>query len=303
MKRRYFIESILAASVPLVIPDIALNELLSSSSCSGRKLVLIHLSGGNDWYNTFIPFSNEEYYSKRPSLAIDATEIIRMNSQYGFNPAMSSLVNVYESGNMFVFNDFVCEHDDNSHYTAEQLWKTVSLHKDKSWLQRLQESYEIQVHSAKELRNSGKQHNFYSDLKSVSDCIIQSNENQVFTLKLDGFDTHQFQKHKHQYLLEEYSEAAALFIKELRKNGKFKDTLILTWSEFGRSINENIKKGTDHGHENSIMIMSGGFRKNGISISGDPETITITDIYASIIQNWFGMNPSKVLFDKNFVNI
>ena len=104
-------------------------------------------------------------------------------------------------------------------------------------------------------------------------------------------------------MLEEYSEATALFIKELRNNGKFKDTLILTWSEFGRSMSENIKKGTDHGHENSFMIMSGGFRKDGISISKDPETSTIADIYASIIQNWFGINPSKVLFDKNLVNI
>jgi uncharacterized protein (DUF1501 family) len=53
------------------------------------------------------------------------------------------------------------------------------------------------------------------------------------------------------------------FVEDLRHNNLLDDTLILTFSEFGRRVKQNASNGTDHGTANNLYIMGGNLKKTG----------------------------------------
>jgi uncharacterized protein (DUF1501 family) len=73
---------------------------------------------------------------------------------------------------------------------------------------------------------------------------------------MGGGDTHASQANKQAKLLKTYSEAIAVFVEDLKKNDPFKDTLIITFSEFGRRVKQNADGGTDHGAANNVFEVS-----------------------------------------------
>jgi len=95
-------------------------------------------------------------------------------------------------------------------------------------------------------------------------------------------------------------------VKELKKNNRFKDTLIITFSEFGRRVKQNGSKGTDHGTANNVFAISGDLKTKGIynsmpSLSdldknGDIKySVDFRSIYASVLNNWLEADSSKIL--------
>jgi uncharacterized protein (DUF1501 family) len=241
MKRRRFLKNSLLAGLPLVFP---LPDLLSLAS-EAKNVVFIHLAGGNDGYNTLVPFSSQQYYLKRPTLAVAADEVIKLTATHGLNPAMSSLTKHYNANELMFINNVGFGDHEPSHYTASSLWNNAFA--------------------------SGQENTKGADLKSDLNHIaseIGNTRTKLFSVTMDGFDTHQFQRQKHDSLLREYSEAMSSFIDRLKKEGKFKSTLIITWSEFGRKLEQNNRKGTDHGNENLVIVAGGNLKEKG-SLNAD----------------------------------
>ena len=58
-----------------------------------------------------------------------------------------------------------------------------------------------------------------------------------------------------------------VFVKDLEQKDTFKDTLILTFSEFGRRVKQNAASGTDHGAANNVFIIGKNLKKNKDSIT------------------------------------
>ena len=58
---------------------------------SGKRLIVIQLSGGNDGLNTIVPFENDLYYKARPQIGVKKSEVLMVNDQLGFNPALEAL--------------------------------------------------------------------------------------------------------------------------------------------------------------------------------------------------------------------
>ena len=133
---------------------------------------------------------------------------------------------------------------------------------------------------------------------------------------MGGFDTHVNQNIRHKKLLEVYSSAIEVFINDLKKNDTFKDTLILTFSEFGRRVKQNAAGGTDHGAANNVFIMGENLNKKGfyneapnlsnLDKNGDLiYQIDFREIYATILNNWLNVSENTILnnsFNKlNFI--
>lgn len=100
----------------------------------------------------------------------------------------------------------------------------------------------------------------------LSNGIFNSGlKTRVYYVSLSGFDTHAAQKIQQGRLLKQYAEGVSSFIKDLKQHGKLDDTLVLTFSEFGRRVEQNASNGTDHGTANYIFLFGGKLKNRGNS--------------------------------------
>lgn len=128
MKRRNFLKSSALASTTLMVPAFLrgfYNTSLSSSR-TGKILVVIQLSGGNDGLNTIVPFENDIYYQNRPSLAISKSEVLKLNSEMGLHPSLAPLQSLYDKGNLSIVNSVGYPNPDRSHFRSMDIWHTGS---------------------------------------------------------------------------------------------------------------------------------------------------------------------------------
>ncbi|MCB0835647.1 MAG: DUF1501 domain-containing protein [Bacteroidetes bacterium] len=142
-------------------------------------------------------------------------------------------------------------------------------------------------------------------LKLVAELINSGVETSVYYTSLPGFDTHVRQKMQQERLLQQYSDAVAAFIQDLKMNNQFEDVLIMTFSEFGRRVEENASGGTDHGKANNLTLIGGKLAKPGFFNSvpnltnldeGDLKfDIDFRNVYASILRNWLEVDDVAIL--------
>ena len=128
MRRRDFLKTSALASTSLLAPSFlpAAFGGQASGSRSGKILVVIQLSGGNDGLNTIIPFRNDIYYRSRPALAIPASEVLRVGDELGFNPALQALQPLYGDGLLSIVNSVGYPNPDRSHFRSMDIWHTAS---------------------------------------------------------------------------------------------------------------------------------------------------------------------------------
>ena len=149
---------------------------------------------------------------------------------------------------------------------------------------------------------------FGNHLKAIAQLINSKIETKVFYVSLPGFDTHAGQPAKQRNLLKTYSDGVAAFVKDLKRSGEFDNTLILTFSEFGRRVKENGSRGTDHGKANNVFIVGGKLKEAGI-INEQPDlndlddgdlafSIDFRQIYSTILDNWLNEDSGKVMKGK-----
>ncbi|MCB0550443.1 MAG: DUF1501 domain-containing protein [Phaeodactylibacter sp.] len=128
MKRRDFLKASALASTSLLVPSFlpAAFGVRGSGSRSGKILVAIQLSGGNDGLNTIIPYRNDVYYQSRPSLALSASEVLPVSDELGFNPALQALQPLYDEGLLSIINSVGYPNPDRSHFRSMDIWHTAS---------------------------------------------------------------------------------------------------------------------------------------------------------------------------------
>jgi uncharacterized protein (DUF1501 family) len=73
--------------------------------------------------------------------------------------------------------------------------------------------------------------------------------------EVDGWDHHQNENNQLANLLREFSNAIAAFCQDM--GDRMEDVVIVTMSEFGRTVEENGTGGTDHGHGSLMMVLGG----------------------------------------------
>ncbi len=91
-----------------------------------RVLVVINMQGGNDGLNTVVPFASPDYYRLRPTIAIPAGDVLRINTDVGLNPALGALKAMYDRGLVAVVQGVGYPNPDHSHFRSTEIWQTAA---------------------------------------------------------------------------------------------------------------------------------------------------------------------------------
>ena len=130
---------------------------------------------------------------------------------------------------------------------------------------------------------------------------------KVYMVSLNGFDTHADQVNKQRTLHEDLANSIKHFYEDLASTGYDDKVLGMTISEFGRRPYENGSNGTDHGAASPTFLFGAGLNGNGF-VGAHPEinasawdnnnnlvpSTDFRDVYASVLTDWFCLDPSVV---------
>jgi uncharacterized protein (DUF1501 family) len=121
---------------------------------------------------------------------------------------------------------------------------------------------------------------------------------------IGGFDTHANQAANHGALLRELAESTSAFVDDLNHDRLLDSVLVMTFSEFGRTLAESGRRGTNHGAA-APMFMIGSRVKGGLW--GAHPSLTDLDVdspkfhtdfrrvYATVLERWLNLKSEKIL--------
>ncbi len=145
---------------------------------------------------------------------------------------------------------------------------------------------------------------FAQGLNLVSAIINADLGTKIFYLSIGSFDTHAGQRGRQDALLEQFADGLKAFYDDLAAHQADDRVLTMTFSEFGRRVEENANRGTDHGTA-APMFLIGGAVKGGIY--GDHPSLTDLDygnlkwhtdfrsVYATVLEGWLNVPSATVL--------
>jgi uncharacterized protein (DUF1501 family) len=409
--RRNFLKATLGSSALLSLTPTAPNLLVRSVMAAAHQrdeqdtvLVVVQLSGGNDGLNTVVPYEDDEYARKRPTLRLSPKEVHKINSHIGFHPRMGAFISLYKQGYLSIIQGVGYPNSDRTHETAMRIWHTATPEKPNcqtGWLGRTVDSIwepnsinttavfvgpivqpfglnakNAAVPSIRSLQNLtiseiSNHQKYQSQRKHIAElpcpnwnnpmipflqqCTLNAYKNserieaaiektankaeypqfelanslrmvaqliradigiRIFFTELGGggiggFDNHANQLGNHCALLHQLSESIAAFIHDLERGKLLNRVLLMTFSEFGRTVKENGRRGTGHGAAAPIFL-AGGRLKGGL-VGPHPSLSDLdngalkfnTDfrsVYATVLDQWLGFDSSKVL-DKQYKSL
>ena len=146
------------------------------------------------------------------------------------------------------------------------------------------------------------------DLKTIASLIFSDINTKVYYVSLGSFDTHVNQDNQQKRLFTELNDAVKAFTADLKKNNRFQDVMMMTFSEFGRRVSQNASGGTDHGTANNMFFISGGLKEKGI-LNAMPDLADLNEgdlkhkvdfknVYATVLNKWLGADDKMILGSK-----
>ena len=102
-------------------------------------LVVIQLTGGNDYLNTVVPYGDSRYYENRTSVAVPQDQVLPIDDHFGFNPALAAIKNMYDQGKVALINGVGYPTPNRSHFRSMDIWHTCEPDKvgTEGWLGRV----------------------------------------------------------------------------------------------------------------------------------------------------------------------
>lgn len=319
LTRRTFLQLTGTASLVATVSP-ALARLVEPTS--PRILLIIHLRGGNDGFNTVVPINSVAYLRARPTLALRADELLSLDGKFGLHPACAGLHQLYTSDQLAIVHAADAALPTN-HFAAEEYWENSG--SDSGWLNKfIAAEYQSEARTARPTachaglaqpqafgldadrstesladaaRRTGipfapENRSLSTDLRLVHQLIAAGHPARVYWLRTEGFDTHTDQLRRHAAALALWSEALATFHRELESSGCAHRVATMSYSEFGRTLVENRTGGTEHGSAGPVFItgtsISGG-------IYGEPEELStnsalpgssIPQLHSTVLTDW-----------------
>ena len=374
MNRRDLI-NFLAAGIAIPLAPISIS---AASIKSGKRLILVELSGANDGLNTVIPIKDERYEELRPRIKIDRSKAFNLGNGLVLNSAMRSLDGALQAGDLAIMQGLGYPGQNRSHFKSIALWETGgdgNKSGKNGWItediEQMTGSDQLDAHGISLDGGMGifaspsgvwlsmtslgqfstlqkklvipnqtlssnpalsfvldRAHALNSSMQSISSKISRlRNKNlninagdfgkqasmaaylidagisaPVLKLKIGSFDTHENQTWRHRRLLQDLSKGLSGLRRALIQSGHWDNTLIMTYSEFGRRAKENESGGTDHGTAAPHFLMSGSLEGGLWGIHPDLGNLTDGDVkfttdyrvvYDKILSDWFGLDQNR----------
>ena len=103
-----------------------------------RKLVVVQLSGGNDYLNCIVPYTDPRYIDNRPNVRLTEDQVIPLDNGYGLNPSMGPIKDLYDQGRVAIIHGVGYPNPNRSHFRSMDIWHTAEPTKvgEQGWLGR-----------------------------------------------------------------------------------------------------------------------------------------------------------------------
>ena len=366
--RRALLKALAAAPLAATVPALA---------AAGRKprlLVLVFLYGGNDGFNTWVPYTDRRYYEYRPTIAVPRDGVLKVTDRHGFHPSLAALMPAWESRELAVVQGIGYPEATQQHYRDIEIAFTaedVDI-RGEGWVSRAlggaaadavafdvldiraldpmgpfrgERMGVVQVHYADELlarrrlgdcivsanlrgrerlardagalRPTGLRTSFADEpFGRAMRCAVElagaDRSLPVIHVALNGLDgdkhhsvdTHWAQVKHHGGALKRLAEGLAALRAGLIEIGRWDETLVATYDEFGRSPKENEDHGTHHGLGTTHFVL-GGRVKGGLygepppiqdlhPIGGPAPAIDTRRLWSTVVRDWWGADASGV---------
>lgn len=141
-------------------------------------------------------------------------------------------------------------------------------------------------------------------LEMVARMIAADLPTQVYYVSMGGFDTHSGQQARHRRLIAEFSSAMKDFVDDLARDKLLDRVLVVTFSEFGRRVQENASGGTDHGEAAPMMLFGSRLRPGLHEKHPDLSRLHRGDlaygvdfrrVYATVLREWLRADHKQIL--------
>ena len=352
------------------------------------SLVVVRLSGGNDGLNCVVPYADDVYARSRTTLRLGARDVLKIDDQLGFHPAMTACRRLYDEGLFGVLQGVGYPRSSRNHPEAERDWSTarpgdtavptgwvgryadlcgpasvpavfvgpiappMAIRAERAIVPPVRAVEDLTLRGAPDddarraaedgagpaagallrhvrnvsdaAREAGRKirsaaaatppgrfpaTQFAQRLRAVASLIRADLGIRVYFTELGGdgfggFDNHANQKENHAALLAQFSDGVGAFIDDLRRDGLVRRVLLMTVSEFGRTLGENGRHGTGHGAAAPVFV-AGGRIKGGLTgphpdlrrLDNDapPCHTDFRRVFATVLRTWLGANADAVL--------
>jgi uncharacterized protein (DUF1501 family) len=129
-RREFMRGGVAAFSVGFAAPSF-LCDLAQAQSATGRSLVVLYLSGGNDALSTLVPYTDPAYYGRRPTVAVPAESVLQVGADLtgtplGLHPNLSGLKSVFDAGRLAVIQRTGYVDSSRSHFRGTDIWSTAN---------------------------------------------------------------------------------------------------------------------------------------------------------------------------------
>jgi uncharacterized protein (DUF1501 family) len=131
ISRRVFIRNGVATVTAGIAAPSFLSAIAQVQAAGTRNLVVVYLGGGNDSLNTLVSYQDASYYSRRPTIAVPAGQVLQVGTDsaghaMGLHPRLGGLLNVFNQGRLALVQRTGYENSSRSHFEAGDIWGTAN---------------------------------------------------------------------------------------------------------------------------------------------------------------------------------
>ena len=125
-RREFICDGVAAFTLTFAAPGF-LADIARAQGARSRNLVVVYLSGGNDSLSTLIPYTDTFYYSRRPTLAVPAGQVLQVGSDtsgiaLGLHPRLTGLREIFNQGRLAIVQRAGYANSSRSHFQGLDIW-------------------------------------------------------------------------------------------------------------------------------------------------------------------------------------